>query len=183
MAVGSAFAAMNTMYAAVARRGKEIGTLRILGFTKGSILLSFFLESLLLSLFGGILACLLVLPLNTVTTGLGNFVTFSETSFKIRIGPGLMAIGLLFSLLLGAVGGLLPARQAAQEGDSGSTARGLTRQNEVALEVLYMETELKRLRIDRDARRTQEPKPIRKMLAWPPSLVFWRSALQSLTSS
>ncbi len=115
MAVGSAFAAMNTMYAAVARRGKEIGTLRILGFTKGSILLSFFLESLFLSLFGGILACLFVLPLNSVTTGLGNFVTFSETSFKIRIGPGLMAIGLLFSLLLGALGGLLPARQAAKK--------------------------------------------------------------------
>jgi putative ABC transport system permease protein len=115
MAVGSAFAAMNTMYAAVARRGKEIGTLRILGFTKGSILISFFLESLLLSLFGGILACLLVLPLNSVTTGLGNFVTFSETSFNIRIGPGLMAIGLLFSLLLGALGGLLPARQAAKK--------------------------------------------------------------------
>lgn len=115
MAVGSAFAAMNTMYAAVARRGKEIGTLRILGFTKGSILLSFFLESLLLSLFGGILACLIVLPLNTVTTGLGNLATFSETSFKIRIGPGLMVIGLLFSLLLGALGGLLPARQAAKK--------------------------------------------------------------------
>jgi putative ABC transport system permease protein len=115
MAVGSAFAAMNTMYAAVARRGTEIGTLRILGFTKGSILLSFFLESMLLSLFGGILACLLVLPLNTVTTGLGNFITFSETAFRIRIGPGLMLIGLLFSLLLGAVGGLLPARQAARK--------------------------------------------------------------------
>jgi putative ABC transport system permease protein len=115
MAVGSAFAAMNTMYAAVARRGKEIGTLRILGFTRGSILLSFFLESLLLSLLGGAIACLLVLPLNSVTTGLGNFVTFSETTFKIRIGPGLLALGLLFSLLLGALGGLLPARQAAKK--------------------------------------------------------------------
>lgn len=115
MAVGSAFAAMNTMYAAVARRGKEIGTLRILGFTQGSILLSFLLESLLLSVLGGALACLIVLPLNNVTTGLGNFITFSETSFNIRIGPGLMAIGLLFSLLLGTVGGLLPARQAAKK--------------------------------------------------------------------
>jgi putative ABC transport system permease protein len=115
MAIGSAFAAMNTMYAAVARRGKEIGTLRILGFTKGGILLSFFLESILLSLIGGVIACILVLPLNNVTTGLGNFITFSETSFNIRIGPGLMLIGLLFSLLLGAVGGLLPARQAAKK--------------------------------------------------------------------
>jgi putative ABC transport system permease protein len=115
MAVGSSFAAMNTMYAAVARRSKEIGTLRILGFTRGSILLSFFLESLLLSLVGGIIACIIVLPLNSVTTGLGNFITFSETSFNFRIGPAVMLIGLVFSLLLGAVGGLLPARQAAQK--------------------------------------------------------------------
>jgi putative ABC transport system permease protein len=115
MAVGSCFAAMNTMYAAVARRAKEIGTLRILGFPRGSILLSFFFESLLLSLAGGILACILVLPLNNVTTGLGNFITFSETSFNFRVGPDVMAIGIIFSLLLGAVGGLLPARQAARK--------------------------------------------------------------------
>jgi ABC-type antimicrobial peptide transport system permease subunit len=115
MAVGSCFAAMNTMYAAVARRAKEVGTLRILGFTRGSILLSFFVESLLLSLIGGILACLVVLPLNNVTTALGNFVTFSETSFNFRIGPDVMVIGILFSLILGALGGLLPARQAARK--------------------------------------------------------------------
>jgi putative ABC transport system permease protein len=115
MAVGSCFASMNTMYAAVARRAKEVGTLRILGFTRGSILLSFFLESMLLSLFGGLIACLIVLPLNSVTTSLGNFVTFSETSFNIRIGPDIMLIGLTFALLLGAIGGLLPARQAAKK--------------------------------------------------------------------
>lgn len=115
MAVGSCFAAMNTMYAAVARRAKEVGTLRILGFTRGSILLSFFFESLLLSLIGGILACIVVLPLNNVTTALGNFVTFSETSFNFRIGPDVMAIGIVFSLILGALGGLLPARQAARK--------------------------------------------------------------------
>lgn len=115
MAVGSAFAAMNTMYAAVARRSKEIGTLRILGFTRGSILLSFFIESMLLALVGGAIACLIVLPLNTVTTGLGNFVTFSETSFNIRIGPQEIATGLAFALILGALGGLLPARQAAKK--------------------------------------------------------------------
>jgi putative ABC transport system permease protein len=61
------------------------------------------------------IACLLALPLNTVTTGLGNFVTFSETSFKIRVGPEEMLIGLAFSVLLGALGGLLPARQAARK--------------------------------------------------------------------
>jgi len=115
MAVGSCFAAMNTMYAAVARRSKEIGTLRILGFNKGSILLSFLLESMLLSLIGGILACILVLPLNRVTTSLGNFVTFSETSFNFHIGPQVMVVGLIFSLLLGAAGGLFPARQAARK--------------------------------------------------------------------
>ncbi len=115
MAVGSCFAAMNTMYAAVARRAKEVGTLRILGFTQGSILLSFFLESVLLSLLGGLIACVVVLPLNSITTGIGNFVTFSETSFNIHIGPEVMIVGVLFSLILGAVGGLLPARQAAKK--------------------------------------------------------------------
>jgi ABC-type antimicrobial peptide transport system permease subunit len=103
------------MYAAVARRAKEVGTLRILGFTRGSILLSFFLESLLLSLLGGVIACLVVLPLNSITTGVGNFATFSETTFNIHIGPEVMAIGLFFSLILGAMGGLLPARQAAKK--------------------------------------------------------------------
>ncbi|HZF38467.1 MAG TPA: ABC transporter permease, partial [Blastocatellia bacterium] len=80
MAVGSSFAAMNTMYAAVARRAKEIGTLRVLGFSRGSILLSFLIESLLLSIVGGLLGCILVLPLNNITTGIGSFVTFSEIS-------------------------------------------------------------------------------------------------------
>ena len=115
MAIGSAFAAMNTMYAAVARRAKEVGTLRVLGFTKGSILLSFFLESVFLALIGGVIACIIVLPLNNVTTGLGNFITFSETSFNFRIGPQIMLAGLIFSVILGAVGGLLPARQAAKK--------------------------------------------------------------------
>lgn len=115
MAVGSSFAAMNTMYAAVARRAKEIGTLRVLGFTKGSILLSFFIESVALSIIGGILACLIVLPLNSVTTGIGNFVTFSETSFNFRITPLSMLYAIAFSALLGAIGGLLPARQAANK--------------------------------------------------------------------
>jgi putative ABC transport system permease protein len=115
MAVGSCFAAMNTMYASVARRGTEVGTLRVLGFSRASILFSFLIESLLLSLIGGVIACILVLPLNNVTTGLGNFITFSETSFNFRVGPEAMAIGILFALILGAVGGLLPARQAARK--------------------------------------------------------------------
>ena len=115
MAIGSAFAAMNTMYAAVARRAREIGTLRVLGFSRGSILLSFLLESLLLALLGGVLGCLLVLPLNNVTTGIGSFVTFSEMAFTYRVTPQVMLTGLLFALVLGALGGVLPAFGAARK--------------------------------------------------------------------
>jgi putative ABC transport system permease protein len=115
MGVGSCFAAMNTMYAAVARRAREIGTLRVLGFARSSILISFFLESLLLSLTGGIIACIVTFPLNHVTAALGNFLTFSETNFNFRIGPGVMLTGIAVSLILGALGGLLPAWQAGKK--------------------------------------------------------------------
>lgn len=115
MAVGSCFAAMNTMYAAVARRAREIGTLRVLGFSKGSILLSFFFESLLLSALGGVLGCALVLPLNNITTGIGSFVTFSEFSFNFRVSPPIMAAGVVFALFMGAIGGLFPASNAARK--------------------------------------------------------------------
>ena len=115
MAVGSSFAAMNTMYAAVARRAREIGTLRVLGFSRGSILFSFFVESVLLALFGGVLGCLLVLPLNGVTTGMSNFVTFSEIAFDFSIGFPIMATGVTFAVVLGALGGFFPARMASKK--------------------------------------------------------------------
>ncbi|MGD0015246.1 MAG: ABC transporter permease [Bryobacteraceae bacterium] len=115
MAVGSSFAAMNTMYAAVSRRAREIGTLRVLGFSRASILLSFFLESLLLSAAGGVLGCLLVLPLNGMTAGIGNLVTFSEIAFDFRVSPSIMAAGVGFALLMGALGGVFPARMAAKK--------------------------------------------------------------------
>jgi putative ABC transport system permease protein len=115
MAVGSSFAAMNTMYAAVARRSTEIGTLRVLGFSKSSIMLSFLLESLLLSVLGGLVGCLLVLPLNNITTGIGSFVTFSEIAFNFRVSPEIMLIGITFAIVMGAVGGLFPARMAARK--------------------------------------------------------------------
>jgi putative ABC transport system permease protein len=114
MAVGSAFAAMNTMYAAVARRSREIGTLRVLGFSKGSILFSFFLESVLLSALGGVLGCLLVLPLNGITTGIGNS-NFSETAFNFHVSPEIMMVGIAFAVILGAAGGLFPASNAARK--------------------------------------------------------------------
>ena len=115
MAVGSGFAATNTMYAAVARRAREIGTLRVLGFSRGSILLSFLGESLLLSILGGIIGCLLVLPLNGITTGISNFTTFSEVAFSFRVTPLIMVTGVGFAMILGAMGGLFPASSAARK--------------------------------------------------------------------
>jgi len=115
MAIGGGFATTNTMYAAVARRAKEIGTLRTLGFTEGSILLSFFTEALLLSLAAGGLGCALALPLNWVTTGVGRVASFSEISFRFRVGAEAMFSGLIFALVLGVLGGVLPARAAAKK--------------------------------------------------------------------
>jgi len=115
MAIGGGFAAMNTMYAAVALRTKEIGTLRTLGFSETSILASFLIESILLSLLAGILGCLLALPLNWVTTGVGDFASFSEIAFRFHTGTAAMLTGLTFAIVLGALGGLLPARAAARK--------------------------------------------------------------------
>jgi putative ABC transport system permease protein len=115
MSVGSSFAAMNTMYAAVARRSAEIGTLRVLGFSRRSILAAFLIESVLLSLIGGILGCLLVLPLNGIETGIGSFVTFSEITFSFAITPQVMFVGVMFALVMGVLGGILPAAAAARK--------------------------------------------------------------------
>jgi putative ABC transport system permease protein len=114
MAIGSSFAAMNTMYAAVSRRAREIGTLRVLGFSRGSILWCFFLESLLLSGLGGVLGCLLVLPLNGITTGIGTS-NFSETAFSLHVSPQIMLGGIVFAVVLGSLGGLFPARMASRK--------------------------------------------------------------------
>ncbi len=115
MAVGSCFAAMNTMYAAVARRSKEIGTLRVLGFSRRSILLSFLAESLMLSVLGGVLGIVMVLPLNGLTTGIGSNVTFAETAFQLKVSGDAMMRGMTFALFMGAFGGLLPAFSAARK--------------------------------------------------------------------
>ena len=115
MAIGASFAAMNTMYAAVARRTREIGTLRVVGFSRGSILFCFILESVLIAALGGALGCLLALPINGVTTGTTNFSTFSEIAFNFRITPGLLLNGMLFAVIMGGVGGFFPAWRAAHE--------------------------------------------------------------------
>ncbi|MGN6367139.1 MAG: ABC transporter permease [Phycisphaerae bacterium] len=115
MAVGSAFAATNTMYAAVARRAREVGTLRALGFSRASILASFMLESICLALLGGLLGCLIALPVNNFTTGVGNFATFSETTFQFKVTPLALAAGLAFAALIGTLGGFLPAYAASKK--------------------------------------------------------------------
>lgn len=114
MSVGACFAGMNTMYATVANRTREIGTLRVLGFTPSSILTAFLLESIGLSIVGGAIGCLLSLPMNGLATGTTNFQTFSEVVFYFTITPRLLGMGMLFAMLMGIVGGFLPAVQAAR---------------------------------------------------------------------
>jgi putative ABC transport system permease protein len=114
MAAGAMFGAMNTMYAAVGTRAREIATLRALGFGRFSILASFLFEALVLSAIGGVIGCLLVLPLNGVTTSAMNWDTFSELAFAFRVTPGLLLAGVIFALVLGLLGGLLPALRAAR---------------------------------------------------------------------
>lgn len=108
------FAAMNTMYAAVAGRTKEIGTLRALGFRQREILASFQWESIFLCLTGGLLGSGLALFANGIQTGTTSFETFSDVSFAFTITPGLMAQGVAFSLVMGLLGGFLPAWRASR---------------------------------------------------------------------
>jgi putative ABC transport system permease protein len=114
MAIGAIFGALNTMYSAVAARAREIATMRALGFGGGSVILSFMFESLLISLIGGVLGCIAVLPLNGFTAGTMNWQTFSHLAFAFRVTPGLLLAGIVFALLMGFVGGVLPAVRAAR---------------------------------------------------------------------
>src|SRR5579872_763637 len=115
MAIGSSFAAMNTMYAAVAYRGREIATLRVLGFSRPAILTSFVLESLMLALLGAVVGILLMLPFNGMQTGTSNQVTFSEVVFSLRITPLVAASAVAFALIMGLFGGLAHAWHAARQ--------------------------------------------------------------------
>jgi putative ABC transport system permease protein len=114
MAVGAGFAGMNTMYAAVARRTKEIGTLRVLGFSRFSILVAFLLESIAIALIGAAIGILLALPLNFISTGTSNWVTFSEIAFNFRVTADLMLSALIFGAIIGLVGSLLPSIRASR---------------------------------------------------------------------
>jgi putative ABC transport system permease protein len=114
MALGAVIGALNTMYSAVAERSREIAVLRALGFRGSSIILSFLVESVWIALLGGLLGCLVVLPVNGITTGTINWQTFSHLSFAFRITPDLLVLGVGFALLMGVVGGVPPAIRAAR---------------------------------------------------------------------
>jgi putative ABC transport system permease protein len=115
MAIGSIFAAMNTMYAAVAYRGREIATLRVIGFSRPAILTSFVLESLLLALLGALVGIVLMLPFNGMQTGTSNAVTFSEVVFALQITWRVALYAIAFALIMGFIGGLAPAWHAARQ--------------------------------------------------------------------
>jgi len=120
MAIGAIFGAMNTMYAAVSQRTREIAVLLTLGFSPASIMTSFMAESVILCLLGGVLGVLLALPINGITTSTTNWSSFSEVAFAFRVTPMGILLGLMFSVMLGVVGGFLPARQAARQSLAGS---------------------------------------------------------------
>jgi len=115
MAVGAVFGAMNTMYAAVGARTREIATLLVLGFSPLAIMTSFMIESVLLALCGGVVGCLLALFINGIQTSTTNFQTFSELAFSFQVTPQAMVIGLIFSAAMGVVGGFLPALRASRQ--------------------------------------------------------------------
>jgi putative ABC transport system permease protein len=114
MGVGAVIGALNTMYAMISERSREIGTMRAIGFSQFSIVLSFVFEALVIAFIGGVIGCVSVLKLNGYTTGTMNMQTFSHVAFAFQITPILLAVGILFALLMGVVGGVPPAIRAAR---------------------------------------------------------------------
>ncbi|MEX2119841.1 MAG: ABC transporter permease [Pirellulales bacterium] len=114
LTIGALFAVANTMFGAVAARSREIGTLRALGFGRLGIMGGFLLESLVLCLAGGALGSLATLPINGLSTGTANWVTFSELTFAFRFGPDVLAYGVVLAVFMGLLGGLLPAIRATR---------------------------------------------------------------------
>ncbi len=112
--IGAVVGAMITMYAAVANRTAEIGTLRAVGFQRTAILTAFLLESLLLGLTGGVAGLALASTLQVITVSTTNFQTFAELAFQFRLSVEIVIEGLGFASLMGLVGGLLPAFRAAR---------------------------------------------------------------------
>lgn len=115
MAIGAVFGAANTMYASIGARTREIATLLVLGFAPGAVMVSFVVESVIIAILGGLVGCVLALPMNGITSSTTNFQSFSEMAFQFRITPVIMAQAVGFSALLGLVGGLFPALKASRQ--------------------------------------------------------------------
>jgi putative ABC transport system permease protein len=115
MGIGAVFGAILTMYTAVSTRSREIATLRALGFNTTSVVVSVLAESLALAALGGLIGGLgAYLAFNGYQTSTMNFQTFSQVAFAFQVTPSLLVLGLIYALLMGLVGGLLPAIRAAR---------------------------------------------------------------------
>jgi ABC-type antimicrobial peptide transport system permease subunit len=115
MAVGAVFGAANTMYATIGARTREIAMLSVLGFGSWALFVSFVVESVIVAVIGGLVGCVLSLPMNGITSSTTNFQSFSEMAFQFHITPRILGTGLGFAALLGLVGGFFPALQAARQ--------------------------------------------------------------------
>ena len=114
MSAGAIAGAMNTMYAAISQRQREIGCLLAMGFTPEAIWLAFMIESLALAALGAVLGGAVSLSFHGMKTGMTNWATFSETAFQFLVTPQILATATLLSLLMGFIGGVVPAFHAAQ---------------------------------------------------------------------
>jgi putative ABC transport system permease protein len=114
LTVGAIFAAMNTMFSAIAGRTSEIGTLRALGYRRREILASFQWEAILLTLLGGALGCLGATFFNGMQTGATSMNTFSDVGYAFAVTPALVGQGLAFSVVMGILGGFIPAWKASR---------------------------------------------------------------------
>ncbi len=111
--IGAVLGAMVTMFAFVGSRTREIGTLRALGFPRRSILACFIVESILLALLGGVIACVPALLVQQFTFSTTNFATFTDVTWHFRASPQIMSGALVFAVLMGLAGGVIPALRAA----------------------------------------------------------------------
>jgi len=114
MTIGAILGTMNTMFSAIASRGRELATLRALGFKRRTIILSVVIESAFVALLGGLAGLILALPINAISTGTTNFQTFSEVAFNFRVDSRVAMTGILIALISGIIGGMLPALRAAR---------------------------------------------------------------------
>ena len=124
MGIAAVFTATNTMLSAIASRTSEIGILLACGFRPLSIFVSFLFESLALGLVGGLVGCLMVLPINGIETGTTNFNTFTEVAFAFRVTPSVLTQAVAFAVFLGLLGGAIPAMRAAMLAPTDALRRG-----------------------------------------------------------